>query len=80
MDCDCAKCRRAESPKDEAGNAVVVGDEVEFLEPYQGFTAGTVVELCRGVKGPVAGVRLMGRARVVDLPCRQLRRVNAEIE
>ena len=73
LDCDCGRCRRFEEPKDEAGAAIVIGDRVEFLEPYHGFTGGTVVDVIRGTTGPVAGVQVKP-GRTVDTLCRRLRR------
>ena len=75
MDCDCAVCRRTDSPRDEVGKSLAVGDAVKFVEPYQGFTGGTVAELLRGVAGPIAGVRLPGTDRTADTLCRRLRKV-----
>ena len=71
--CDCGACRRFEPAKDEAGELIAVGDEVEFLEPYQGFTGGTVAELLRGITGPMAGV-VVAPGRTVGTLCRRLRK------
>ncbi len=71
--CDYGQCLRIEPPIDEAGTAIDVGDEVEFLEPYQGFTGGTVVDLLRGVMGPIAGVQIE-QGRTADTLCRRLRK------
>lgn len=69
--CDCARCRRHEPPTDAIGVLVQVGAVVEFDEPYQGFHGGSVVELLRGVLGPVATVEI-APGRRVDALCRRL--------
>lgn len=74
--CDCVNCRHVEPPVDVSGVIIAVGDEVEFLEPYCGFTGGTVVELLRGVMGPIAGVQIEP-GRTADTLCRRLRKVAA---
>lgn len=73
MDCDCGVCRRTESPKDADGFSLAVDDLVEFVEPYDGFTGGVVVELLRGVTGPMAGVRI-APGRTADTLCRRMRK------
>lgn len=75
LDCDCGQCRRIEPPRDESGNPIAVGDTVQFVEPYQGYKVGTVVELLRGVMGPIAGVKIdVAPSRTVDTLCRRLRK------
>jgi len=74
--CDCVNCRHVQPPIDEVGTQVDVGDLVEFVEPYRGFTGGTVVELLRGVMGPIAGVQIEP-GRTADTLCRRLRKVTA---
>jgi hypothetical protein len=74
LDCDCARCRRFESPKDVTGSSVAAGDVVEFDEPYGTFAGGRVVAVTRGVLGPVARVEVAPR-RVVDVLCRRVRKV-----
>ncbi|MCE9564421.1 MAG: hypothetical protein K8U57_20480 [Planctomycetes bacterium] len=71
--CDCVNCRDVRPPIDEAGNTIAVGDAVEFVEPYCGFAGGTVVELLRGVMGPIAGVQIAPN-RTADTLCRRLRK------
>lgn len=73
LDCDCAKCRRHEQPRDESGVTLAVGDLVEFVEPYQGVAGGVVAEVFRGIMGPMAGVRI-APGRTADTLCRRLRK------
>lgn len=73
LDCDCPKCRRFETPRDVDNKRLIVGDQVKFLEPYQGFTSGKVAAIIRGINGPTAAVEIEPGWRV-DTLCRQLRR------
>lgn len=73
MDCDCAVCRRFESPRDVAGTGIAPGDHVEFLVPYHGFQGGMVTAITRGISGPIAAVEVEP-GRKVDTLCRQLRK------
>ena len=57
------------------GVLVTVGATVEFDEPYQGFCSGRVVELLRGVLGPVASVEIEP-GRSVSTLCRRLHVMN----
>jgi hypothetical protein len=79
MDCDCPRCRRFESPPDVAGVGIALGDLVEFLEAYHGFTGGKVTAIVRGISGPIAAVEVE-LGRVVDMLCRQLRKANRSVE
>lgn len=71
-ECDCAKCRRFEPPRDITGAPVTVGAVVEFDEEYHGFTGGRVAQLTRGILGTVAAVEVEPGRRV-DTFCRRLR-------
>ena len=73
LDCDCARCRRFEAPQDAHRRPLTVGDRVEFVEPHDGFAGGTLVEVLRGILGPVAVVEV-APGRKVDTLCRRVRK------
>jgi hypothetical protein len=78
MACDCPRCRRFESPRDVAGVGIAPGDLVEFLERYHGFSGGKVTAIVRGISGPMAVVEVEP-GRVVDVLCRQMRKVTRSV-
>ena len=65
--------RESMLPETGTGRRLLVGDRVEFVGPYQGFTGGRVKDVFPGVNGPMAGVEVEP-GRTVDTLCRRLRR------
>jgi hypothetical protein len=79
MECDCARCRRFEVPKDASGRAIAAGTRVTFDEPHGAYTSGTVRDFTRGILDPVAVVEY-AEGRTFDTLCRRLTLATAGYE